>query len=134
MSRVLLDTNHVSSLINDRGASLVLGRLTALGPEEVCTSIVVAAEIRYGVARKASPRLAESAERVLGLLAVLPFDRPADVAYGTIRADLERTGRMIGANDLLIAAQCLSGGLTLVTDDVREFERVAGLRLENWLR
>ena len=134
MSRYLLDTNHVSSLIDDRGASPVLARVADIGGNRVCTSIVVAAEIRYGVACKASSRLAEAAERVLGLLEVLPFDHLADVAYGTIRADLERHGLTIGANDLLIAAQCLSVGFTLATDNTREFERVAGLRLENWLR
>ncbi|MBX9932565.1 MAG: type II toxin-antitoxin system VapC family toxin [Methylobacterium sp.] len=133
MSRFLLDTDILSSLIDDRGQSPVLRRIAEIGDDHVCTSVIVAAEIRYGVAKRASAKLAESAERVLGALPILAFESPAAIVYGDIRSDLERRGMMIGANDLLIAAQCLSLDLVLVTNNSREFQRVVGLRLEDWL-
>ncbi|KQT78762.1 type II toxin-antitoxin system VapC family toxin [Methylobacterium sp. Leaf466] len=133
MSRFLLDTNIMSSLINDRGQSPVLRRIAQAGDDRVCTSVIVAAEIRYGVAKRASIKLAESAERILGALPVLAFEPPAAKTYGDIRSDLERRGLMIGANDLLIAAQCLSLDLVLVTNNRREFERVRDLKIEDWL-
>jgi tRNA(fMet)-specific endonuclease VapC len=71
---------------------------------------------------------------VLAALDVLPFEAPADTAYGELRASLERSGRLIGPNDLLIAAQATALGLTIVTDDEREISRVDGLPIENWLR
>ncbi len=133
MSRFLLDTNILSSLIKERGRSPVLTRVADVGQDRVCTSIIVAAEIRYGVAKKASPRLAEWADRVLLTLDVLPFDHPSEIAYASIRLDLERRGLPIGANDLLIAAQCLAHDLTMVTNNRREFDRVENLRIEDWL-
>jgi len=71
---------------------------------------------------------------VLGALEVLPFEVPADAAYGLLRTRLEQAGRPIGANDLLIAAQALSLGYTVITDNEREFGHVQDLRQENWLR
>lgn len=133
MKRYLLDTNIVSDLITNLGESRILKRIGEVGETGVCTSIVVAAEIRYGVTKKGSARLADSAERVLTRLATLPLETPADHAYAAIRWDLERRGLMIGPNDLLIAAQCLSLGLTVVTNNTREFERVVGLAVEDWL-
>lgn len=133
MSRYLLDTNIVSSLIHRRGDSPVLNRVAELGQHRLCTSIIVAAEIRYGVARKSSARLADSADRVLRALEILAFDHPAEIAYATLRLDLELRGLPIGANDLLIAAQCLAHDLTLVTNNRREFDRATGLRIEDWL-
>jgi tRNA(fMet)-specific endonuclease VapC len=70
---------------------------------------------------------------ILGGIAVLPFEAPADVTYSEVRTQLEQTGNPIGANDMLIAAQALSLGLTLVTANQREFSRVQGLTIENWL-
>ena len=70
---------------------------------------------------------------MLGGLEILPFEKPADVSYGSIRAQLERAGKPIGANDLLIAAQALTLGYTGVTDNGKEFSRVKHLRLENWV-
>ena len=96
--------------------------------------IIVAAELRYGATKKNSPRLTAQLEAVLGALEVLALEAPADIRYGRIRASLERMGRPIGANDLLIAAHALSLDFTLVTDNEREFSRVDGLRIENWLR
>ena len=133
MRRYLLDTSIVSHLITDRGESRILARIAEVGEDRVCTSIIVAAEIRYGVAMKGSARLRDAADRVLTRLAILPVEMPVDDAYGTVRSDLERRGLMIRPNDLLIASQCLSLGLILVTNNTREFARVAGLTVEDWL-
>ncbi|WP_316978871.1 type II toxin-antitoxin system VapC family toxin [Shumkonia mesophila] len=131
--RYLLDTNIVSDLVrNPRGRAM--RRIREVGEAKVCTSIVVAAELRYGAAKKASPRLSAQLEAVLGALEVLPLDLPADAAYGRVRARLEAAGRPIGANDLLIAAHALALGHTVVTDNEREFARIDGLACENWLR
>lgn len=100
----------------------------------MCTSIIVAAELRSGAARKRSERLSAQVEAVLGAIDVLVLEAPADVIYGEIRATLDRAGQLIGANDLLIAAQAVALGLTLVTDNEQEFCRVSGLAVENWLR
>jgi tRNA(fMet)-specific endonuclease VapC len=90
--------------------------------------------LRYGGAEKGSPRLTAQLDAVLSALEVLPFDTPADNSYGLLRARLEQSGKPIGANDLLIAAQALSLGRVLVTDNERAFARVDGLSYENWLR
>ena len=131
--RYLLDTNIVSVLVRDPHGA-VTERIRAVGEANVCTSIIVTAELRYGAAKKASARLLAQLERVLSALDVLPFESPADASYGDARAQLERAGTPIGGNDLLIAAQAIAGGYTLVTDDQREFERVPNLQIENWLR
>ncbi len=131
--RYLLDTNVVSDLIrNPQGR--VTQHIRKIGEAQVCTSIIVAAELRYGAAKKRSPRLTSQLEAVLGALDVLPFEAPADAAYGVLRARLERAGQPIGGNDLLIAAQVIALGCIIVTDNEREFARVADLRRENWLR
>jgi tRNA(fMet)-specific endonuclease VapC len=131
--RYLLDTNIVSDIVrNPRGR--VAGHIGAVGEARVCTSIIVAAELRYGAAKKGSPRLAAQLEAVLGALDVLPFESPADAVYGRIRAALERAGEPIGGNDLLIAAQALALDHVVVTDNEAEFARVGGLAHENWLR
>jgi tRNA(fMet)-specific endonuclease VapC len=102
--------------------------------DEVCTSIIVAAELRFGAAKSGRRRLVNRVEELLRTLEVLAFDAPSDMAYGKVRAQLEQAGRTIGPNDMLIAAHALSLGLTLVTDNQREFSRVQGLTVENWLR
>ena len=131
--RYLLDTNIVSNLIrNPQGR--VADRLKAVGDQNVCTSIIVAAELRYGTTKKASPRLKAQVEAVLGVIDTVPFDSPADEIYGSIRTQLESVGTPIRGNDLLIAAQALALDHTLVTDNDQEFSRVAGLRVENWIR
>ena len=133
MTRYLLDTNIVSDLVrNPRGP--VTRRIREVGETRVCTSIIVAAELRYGAAKKGSERLAAQLAAVLGALDVLPFEAPADAAYGVLRARLEAAGEPIGGNDLLIAAQAVALGHTLVTDNEREFARIADLPRENWLR
>lgn len=100
----------------------------------MCTSVIVAAELRYGAAKRGSAKLAEQLECVLSVLEVCPLEPPADVFYGRIRTDLEAAGRVIGGNDLLLAAHALALGCVLVSDNEREFERVPDLVLENWLR
>jgi tRNA(fMet)-specific endonuclease VapC len=109
-------------------------RIAAVGEDRVCTSIIVAAELRYGAAKKASARLSQQLEVVLGALDVLPFEPPADAVYGALRAELESKGQLIGPNDLLIAAQALTLRYTLVTGNESEFRRVSDLAIENWLR
>lgn len=131
--RYLLDTNMVSDLVrHPRG--FVAANVIRAGVANVCTSIIVAAELRYGAAKKGSARLTGQLNAVLGALDILPLEPPVDEAYGHIRAELERRGQLIGPNDLLIAAQAIALGCTLVTDNEREFQRVAGLAVENWLR
>jgi tRNA(fMet)-specific endonuclease VapC len=131
--RFLLDTNTVSNLIRDPQGR-VADRIKKVGEANICTSIIVAAELRYGATKRASPRLTAQVDAVLGALDMIPFDSPADETYGSIRAQLESTGTPIGGSDLLIAAQAVSLALTLVTDNENEFSRIAGLRIENWLR
>jgi tRNA(fMet)-specific endonuclease VapC len=131
--RYLLDTNVVSDLVRDPQGR-VAQRIRKVGEAQVCTSIIVAAELRYGAAKKGSSRLTSQLDAVLAALEVLPFEAPADAEYGSLRSLLERAGKPIGANDLLIAAQALALGHKIVTDNEREFARVRGLRLENWLR
>jgi tRNA(fMet)-specific endonuclease VapC len=131
--RYLLDANIVSDLVrNPQGK--IAEQIFTVGETKVCTSIIVAAELRYGAEKKQSPRLSAQLEAVLGALEILPFEKPADASYGSIRAQLERTGKPIGANDLLIAAHALTLGYTIVTDNEKEFARVRQLAVENWLR
>lgn len=131
--RYLLDTNVVSDLIrNPQGR--VTEHIRRVGEAQVCTSIIVAAELRYGATKRGSLRLTNQLEAVLGALDVLPFEAPADAAYGLIRTQLEQAGTPIGGNDLLIAAQTIALGYTIVSDNEREFARIEGLPRENWLR
>jgi len=131
--RYLLDTNIVSDLIRSPHGRIA-EHIRTVGEDQVCTSIIVAAELRYGAAKKGSPRLTAQLEAVLGSLEVLPFEAPADAVYGLIRSRLEQAGTPIGGNDLIIAAQALALDQTLVTDNEGEFLRVDGLRCENWIR
>jgi tRNA(fMet)-specific endonuclease VapC len=131
--RYLLDTNIVSDLVrNPQGK--IAEQILKVGETKVFTSIIVAAELRHAAEKKQSPRLSAQLEAVLGALEILPLEKPVDVSYGSIRAQLERAGKPIGANDLLIAAQALALGYTVVTDNEREFSRVKELHIENWLR
>jgi tRNA(fMet)-specific endonuclease VapC len=128
----MLDTNIISDLIrNPKGKAAK--RIAKVGEDTICTSIIVAAELRYGCARKGSGRLLKAVEDLLGEIAVLPFDISADVEYGGIRSELESLGRPIGGNDMLIAAHARTLGATIVTTNVDEFKRVPGLKVENWL-
>lgn len=131
--RYLLDTNIVSDLVrNPQGR--VAQHIRKIGEAQVCTSIIVAAELRYGAAKKQSPRLTAQLQAVLGALEILPLQEPADVTYGELRSRLEKAGHPIGANDLLIAAHAATLGYVLVTDNEKEFARIKDLRRQNWLR
>lgn len=129
----LLDTNIVSDLVR-RPQGAVAERIREVGEANVCTSIIVAAELRYGAAKKGSPRLTAQLEAILAALMVLPLEVPADDVYGRLRAQLERVGQPIGGNDLLIAAQAVALGHVLVTDNESEFGRIDALTCQNWLR
>ncbi|WP_411969168.1 type II toxin-antitoxin system VapC family toxin [Mesorhizobium sp. CA15] len=130
--RFMLDTNIISDMIrNPAGkAAAVMARE---GDAAVCTSIVVASELRYGCARKGSAKLLKKVEELLAEIPVLPLDVPADAEYGALRAELEGRGETIGHNDLFIAAHACASGLTLVTANMAEFSRIGKLKLENWL-
>ncbi|MEE4272126.1 MAG: type II toxin-antitoxin system VapC family toxin [Thermoanaerobaculales bacterium] len=130
--RYLLDTNACIRLLNGSSAGVV-ERLEGCDPSEVAMSAVVRAELVFG-ARK-STHVAENLRLVDALFepfVCLPFDDRAADAYGSVRADLERAGRPIGPNDLLIAATALAHDLTLVTHNMSEFGRVPGLRVDDW--
>ena len=128
----MLDTNIISDLArNPNGA--VAKRIAEVGPDNICVSIVTAAELRYGCTKKESPKLFAQIEAILGSVQVLALDAPADVAYGNIRAELEAAGTPIGPNDLLIAAHALALGAVLVTANTGEFDRVRALQVENWI-
>ncbi len=132
MTGYLLDTNIISDIVRDP-FGLAARRIEQVAGRNVCTSIVVAAELRYGCAKKGSSRLLARIEDVLRTLPVLPLDVPIDAEYGAIRAKLEAAGQPIGMNDLLIGAHASALGMTLVTDNTRECIRIRGLDVENWL-
>lgn len=131
--RFLLDTNIVSDLVrNPQGTCSA--KVAEVGEDNVCTSIVVSAELRYGAAKRRSARLSRQLEEVLAALRIVPFEKPQDEAYGELRAKLDAAGTPVGSHDMLIASQTLALRLVLVTDNDREFVRIQGLKIENWLR
>ncbi|MCB4804029.1 tRNA(fMet)-specific endonuclease VapC [Methylobacterium brachiatum] len=131
--RYLLDTNILSAMVRSpRGP--VAEQVRRVGETEIYTSVVVAAELRYGALRKGSDRLTRQVEAVLGAVSLEPWRVPYDAIYANLRLGLERAGTPIGANDLLIATQALADGSVLVTDNTREFARISGLAIENWVR
>jgi len=131
--RYLLDTNIVSDLMrNPRGR--VFDRIAEVGEASICTSLIVAAELRSGATKKNSSRLTARLETVLGALEIINLEAPVDKLYAIIRSDLERMGQPMGGNDMLIAAHALAMDLTLITDNEAEFARISQLRIENWIR
>ena len=129
----LLDTNILSHLIRNPSGP-VFHRLESILPATACTSIIVSAEIRFGINKGVSKRLRIQAEKVLEALDIQPLEKPVDEHYGKIRAYLSRSGKPVGGNNLLIAAHALALDLTLVSANVHEFTRVPGLRVENWIQ
>ena len=129
----LLDTNILSHLLR-QPQGIVAQRITQAGEECVCTSIIVACELRFGAAKKASTRLTNQLESILSVLTILPFEEPAEKYYAKLRHYLEQAGMPIGPNDMLIAAQALALDMCVVTDNVREFSRVPELTVENWVK
>ncbi len=128
----MLDTNILSALIKNPAGAL-RGRLAAVDPDTVCTSVVVACELRFGASKKGSAALQGRVDELLAHLTVLALDGEADRHYADIRLALEQAGTPIGSHDLFIAAHARSLGLTLVTHNLREFQRVPGLKTESWL-
>jgi tRNA(fMet)-specific endonuclease VapC len=132
--RFLLDTNLCINLMRGKAAA-AFARLRRLRPDDAGISTVTLAELRYGASKSA--RRAHHETLIVSFcapLAILPFDALAAEFYGTIRATLERAGTPIGPLDTLIAAHALSVGATLLTANVREFNRVPGLSVESWLK
>ena len=131
--RLMLDTNICIYIINARPPS-VLQRFTSFAVGDIGISAITLAELEYGAAKSAQPRRnREALQQFISPLEVAAFDAEATMVYGRIRTTLERRGTPIGAMDLLIAAHAVSLGLTLITNNKREFGRVSGLRIENWL-
>ena len=132
VTRYMLDTDTCSYIMK-RSNDSVLRRLKIVPVSEVCISVITKSELLFGV--EVSPRQQQdelALASFLGYVEVLDFPDLAAVHYAAIRADLKRQGTMIGANDLFIAAHARSLGLTLVTNNTKEFRRVHNLALENW--
>jgi tRNA(fMet)-specific endonuclease VapC len=130
--KYLLDTNVCVDYLTGRYPS-VASHIMDSSPNEICSSSIVVAELRYG-ADKSSRRTRnhQLLDRLFSEITVSDFDVDAASTYGKLRAYLEKKGTLIGPNDMLIAAHALSLGLVFVTDNVREFRRVKGLKVENW--
>jgi tRNA(fMet)-specific endonuclease VapC len=130
--RYLLDTN-ICIYIRQRRPEEVLRRFRKLRPGEAVLSVITYGELLYGAAKSAQRTAAlERLRELMRLLRPLPLPEDAGETYGTLRADLESKGEMMRNNDLWIAAHALASKLTLVTNNVREFQRVRGLKIENW--
>ena len=130
--RHLLDTNACVDYLTGRYPRVV-ARIQGSSPEDLCVASVVVAELRYGADHSARRRTNHArVDALLHEIECLDFDLLAAAAYGRVRARLEAVGAPIGPNDMLIAAQALSRGLSVVTDNVGEFGRVKGLKVENW--
>ena len=128
-----IDTNVLAELARDP-AGPAARAIAAVGEKSVCTSVIVACEVQYGLAKRASPKLTDRMSEILATIDILR-SLPEDIGvhYGRIRVHLESVGEVIGPNDLLIAAHACAADLTIVTGNEREFRRVPGLRVENWL-
>jgi tRNA(fMet)-specific endonuclease VapC len=130
--KVLLDTDVTSYIFGHR-AEPVRRRFLALAVGDVGISSITAAELAYGVALNRSERNRRVVERALGALVMVPFDLAAARAYGEVRVALQKLRTPIGPLDMLIAAHAMSLDVPLATNNLREFRRVPGLRVENWL-
>jgi tRNA(fMet)-specific endonuclease VapC len=132
MARYMLDTDTCSYIMK-RSSDLVLKRLQRIPVSDVCISVITKSELLFGVELSPRRQLDELAlNAFLGYIEVLDFTDEASFHYAKIRADLKARGTMVGANDLFIAAHARSLGLTLVTNNTREFGRIRNLAVENW--
>ena len=130
--KVMLDTNICIYIIKQKPRA-VLERFAAFPVGDLGISVITLAELEYGASKSSEPdRNREALEQFVSPLEIAVFDRLATSIYGKIRALLEKRGRPIGSMDLLIAAHALSLNVRLVTNNMREFKRVPGLRVENW--
>jgi tRNA(fMet)-specific endonuclease VapC len=125
----MFDTNTVSHLLRQHPG--VVQTLKQVPPSLVCISCVTEAELLYGVAKRQSSTLKSKVTAFLDIVTIYAWDREAACCYGSLRADMERKGNVMGALDQLIAAHALSRDMTLVTGD-RAFVRVPGLQVEDW--
>jgi len=130
--RYLLDTNIISALMKDPTGSVTV-RIREVGEEAICTSIVVVAEVRYGIEKRQSIKLKKQFDQLEPSLVVVPFEAPADLQYAKLRVETEKIGLTVGQNDLLIAAQAKLLDAILVSDD-RIFSKMPDLKVENWLQ
>lgn len=129
----LLDTNILSDLVR-HPSGVIANKIQEVGEGNIFTSIIVAAELRFGARKKNSKRLIAQIDAILLVLPVLDFEKPADKSYGELRTQLETSGTPIGPNDMLIAAHAMSLDMIVVTANETEFRMVNGLRVENWLQ
>lgn len=133
MPRYLLDTNICIYIKNHRPAE-VLARFSKLPPGRVAMSTITYGELCFGAEKSSKPKESRHIlEQLTALIPVLPLEETVSSHYGKIRQYLQTSGKPIGNNDLWIAAHALANKLTLVTNNVAEFERVPGLRVENWV-
>ena len=131
-TRFLLDTNILSDLVR-HPQGVIAQRITREGEKNISTSIVVAAELRFGAEKSGSESLTTQLEIILSAIDTLPLEEPVDRQYARLRKYLEDRGTPIGPNDMLIAAHALALNCTVITANDREFSRVPGLKVENWL-
>lgn len=127
----LLDTDTCIGVLRQHPG--MVQRLSQIAPTDCAVSMVTVYELFCGLAKARHPaKERQKVERFVSAIIELPLDRPGAEAAAGIRAELERQGASIGPYDLLIAGQAVASGLTLVTNNVREFQRVSGIRLESW--
>ena len=127
----LLDTDTCIGVLRQRPG--MVQRLSQVAPTDCCVSMVTVYELFCGLAMAQDPaKERQKVERFISAIIELPLDRAGAESAANVRAELERQGTPIGPYDLLIAGQAVAGGLTLVTNNVREFQRVSGIKLESW--
>ena len=134
MLKYMLDTNICISLIRQQSPTLIQ-RLISYTPGEICVSSITVAELAHGVQKSNQQQKNMAAlEQFLLPLEIADFDQRASIAYGVVRATLEREGNIIGTMDMLIGAHALSLDTTLVTNNIKEFQRIPDLKLEDWMK
>lgn len=131
---IVLDTDVVSSLMRPRPSPTLVARLADTPISEQSTTTITVGELAYGANRAQRPELYTRAMRLLSGKRIIPFDRGAAEHYGRVRCNLEREGARLADPDLRIAAIALTHDATLVTGNVRHFERISGLDVADWLR
>jgi len=131
--RYLLDTSILSQAAK-HPQGIVARKIKRLGNAQCCTSVIVACEMAFGAEKRQSTKLSKRITQAIAAVTILDLPAGVQLHYARIRARLEALGLVIGSNDMLIAAHAIHANLTLVSDNVKEFERVPGLKLENWLR
>lgn len=129
----MLDTNICSYIIKQRPPQ-VLAKFEGIPAEELAISVITLAELQYGITKSSKPNLnQEIIDDFVSYLEILPWDMDIVKIYGEIRTELERKGTPIGAMDLMIASHCLSLDCILVTNNIREFQRISNLMVVNWV-